>query len=81
MEKHILVTNDDGVTAPGLLTLAQEMQKLGKVSILAPDSNWSNGGHVKTLARALRVREVILQMANKPLQVTEPLPIASHWQH
>ena len=60
MEKHILVTNDDGVTAPGLLALAQEMRKLGKVSILAPDRNWSNGGHVKTLDRALRVREVVL---------------------
>ncbi|MBT3336961.1 MAG: 5'/3'-nucleotidase SurE [Anaerolineae bacterium] len=60
MEKHILVTNDDGVTAPGLLALAQEMRKLGKVSILAPDRNWSGSGHVKTLDRALRVREVIL---------------------
>ena len=60
MEKHILVTNDDGVTAPGLLALAQEMRKLGKVSILAPDRNWSGSGHVKTLDRALRVREVQL---------------------
>jgi 5'/3'-nucleotidase len=57
MNKHILVTNDDGVLAPGLLALAQEMRKLGKVSILAPDRNWSGGGHVKTLDRALRVRE------------------------
>ena len=57
MNKHILVTNDDGVLAPGLLALAQEMQKIGKVSILAPDRNWSGGGHVKTLDRALRVRE------------------------
>ncbi len=57
MEKHILVTNDDGVFAPGLLALAQEMRKLGKVSILAPDRNWSGGGHVKTLDRALRVKE------------------------
>jgi 5'-nucleotidase len=57
MEKHILVTNDDGVLAPGLLALAQEMRKLGRVSILAPDRNWSGGGHVKTLDRALRVRE------------------------
>ena len=55
--KHILVTNDDGVQAPGLLALAQEMRKLGKVSILAPDRNWSGGGHVKTLDRALRVKE------------------------
>jgi 5'-nucleotidase len=57
MEKHILVTNDDGVLAHGLLALAQEMRKLGKVSILAPDRNWSGGGHVKTLDRALRVKE------------------------
>src|SRR3972149_3546312 len=60
MEKHILVTNDDGVLAPGLLALAQEMRKLGKVSILAPDRNWSGSGHVKTLDRALRVKEYIL---------------------
>jgi len=58
--KHILVTNDDGVLAPGLLALVQEMQKLGKVAVLAPDRNWSGGGHVKTLDRALRVREVRL---------------------
>lgn len=60
MTKHILVTNDDGVLAPGLLALTQEMRKLGKVTILAPDRNWSGGGHVKTLDRALRVREVRL---------------------
>jgi 5'-nucleotidase len=60
MTQHILVTNDDGVFAPGLLSLAEEMQKLGKVSILAPDHNWSGGGHVKTLDRALRVREIRL---------------------
>jgi len=30
MQKHILVTNDDGVFAPGLLALTNEMQKLGK---------------------------------------------------
>ena len=34
---HILVTNDDGVTAPGLLALAQGMRRYGEVSILAPD--------------------------------------------
>jgi 5'-nucleotidase len=60
MSKHILVTNDDGMIAPGLLALAEEMRKLGRVSILAPDRNWSGGGHVKTLDRALRVKEVCL---------------------
>ena len=57
---HILVTNDDGVTAPGLLALAQEIRKLGKVTVFAPDRNWSVSGHVKTLDRPLRVRETIL---------------------
>lgn len=60
LNRHILVTNDDGVLAPGLLALAQEMRRLGRVSILAPDRNWSGGGHVKTLDRALRVREFLL---------------------
>lgn len=57
---HILVTNDDGVNAPGLLALANAMKSLGSVSILAPDHNWSGGGHVKTLHRPLRVRETTL---------------------
>jgi 5'-nucleotidase len=61
MTKQILVTNDDGVLAPGLLALTQEMRKLGNVTILAPDRNWSGGGHVKTLDRALRLREFRLE--------------------
>lgn len=54
---HILVTNDDGVQAPGLLALAQAMKVFGKVTILAPDRNWSGAGHVKTLDHPLRVSE------------------------
>jgi len=57
----ILVTNDDGVTAPGLLALAQVMRELGEVTILAPDRNWSGSGHVKTLDRPLRIKEIRLQ--------------------
>jgi 5'-nucleotidase len=57
---QILVTNDDGVQAPGLLALAQEMRKLGTVTVFAPDRNWSASGHVKTMDRPLRVRETIL---------------------
>ncbi len=53
---HILVTNDDGVLAPGLLALAQAMRALGRVTVLAPDRNWSASGHVKTMERPLRVR-------------------------
>jgi 5'-nucleotidase len=58
---HILVTNDDGVTAPGLLALAKAMEGLGRVTILGPDRNWSGGGHVKTLHRPLRIRQVKLE--------------------
>jgi 5'-nucleotidase len=57
---HILVTNDDGVQAPGLLALAQAMKKFGKVTILAPNRNWSGAGHVKTLDHPLRVSETQL---------------------
>ncbi|MCO5188569.1 MAG: 5'/3'-nucleotidase SurE [Anaerolineae bacterium] len=57
---HILVTNDDGVNAPGLLALAQAMRQYGTITVLAPDRNWSGGGHVKTLHRPLHVKETRL---------------------
>ncbi len=57
---HILVTNDDGVQAPGLLALAQEMRRLGQVTVFAPDHNWSASGHVKTMERPLRAFQVVL---------------------
>ncbi len=57
---HILVTNDDGVNAGGLLALAQAMRKLGEVTVLAPDRNWSGSGHVKTIHRPLRVKPTTL---------------------
>jgi len=52
---HILVTNDDGIGAPGLLALAGALQAVGQVTVLAPDRNWSASGHVKTMHRPLRV--------------------------
>lgn len=59
---HILVTNDDGVHAPGLLALAQAARTLSdKVTVLAPDHNWSASGHVKTLHRPLRINETELE--------------------
>ena len=58
---HILVTNDDSIHSPGLLALAQAMREFGKVSILAPNRNWSGGGHVKTMTRPLRVYEHVLE--------------------
>lgn len=53
---HILVTNDDGITHPGIMALVNAMKGLGEVTVLAPDRNWSGAGHVKTLHDPLRVR-------------------------
>ena len=57
---HILITNDDGVSAPGLHALVKALSVLGQVSVLAPHRNWSASGHVKTLHRPLRVYEATL---------------------
>jgi 5'-nucleotidase len=59
---HILITNDDGVHAPGLMALTEAMRKVAeKVTVLAPNRNWSASGHVKTLHRPLRVFEAELE--------------------
>ena len=57
---NILVTNDDGYSAPGLLILKQALEKVGQVAVVAPDQNWSAGGHVKTLHKPLRLNKVQL---------------------
>jgi 5'-nucleotidase len=57
---HILVTNDDGIASAGLHILANAMRPFGDVTVLAPDHNWSASGHVKTLDRPLRVKQVRL---------------------
>ncbi|MCS7038654.1 MAG: 5'/3'-nucleotidase SurE [Anaerolineae bacterium] len=64
---HILVTNDDGVEAPGLLALAQALRALGDVTVFAPDHNWSVAGHSKTMHKPLRVWEVTLADGTKAL--------------
>ena len=51
----ILVTNDDGIDSPGLLLLKQALERLGAVSVVAPDRNWSAAGHTKPLDKPLRV--------------------------
>lgn len=67
---HLLVTNDDGVQAPGLLALAQALRPLGQVTVLAPERNWSASGHVKTLHKPLRVRACQLADGSPALACT-----------
>lgn len=54
----ILVTNDDGIHAPGLKALAAELGKVGRVVVVAPDRDNSAASHSLTMTRPLRVREL-----------------------
>jgi len=54
----ILVTNDDGIYAPGLETLATALDAVGEVWVYAPDRQQSGVGHSVSLHRPLRVSEV-----------------------
>lgn len=56
----ILVTNDDGITAPGIRCLMNVMQELGDVVVVAPDSPQSGMGHAVTIAKPLRLDKVAL---------------------
>ena len=49
----ILVTNDDGITAPGLRTLIHIMNEIGDVVVVAPDSPQSGMGHAITISDTL----------------------------
>lgn len=49
----ILVTNDDGITAPGLRSLIAVMNKIGEVVVVAPDSPQSGMGHAITISDTL----------------------------
>jgi len=56
----ILVSNDDGVHAPGILALAQALRPLGEVIVVAPERNWSASGHNRTMHDPLRLNPVHL---------------------
>ena len=55
---HILVTNDDGVSSPGLLALKRALEPYGRVSVIAPDANRSAIGRGITIHNPLHVEEV-----------------------
>lgn len=55
---RILVSNDDGVDALGIRTLARVMSEVGEVYVVAPDRNRSGASNSLTLTRPLRIREL-----------------------
>ena len=57
---RILVTNDDGVDAPGLLALKRALDAIGETLVVAPEHNWSAAGHRKTMHKPLRLAQVRL---------------------
>ncbi len=57
-ERVILITNDDGITAPGIRNLVEAMKPFGRVVIVAPDSPQSAMGHAITISKSLRLDRV-----------------------
>jgi 5'-nucleotidase len=54
----ILVTNDDGVNAPGIRALRQALAGVGRVEVYAPERNWSAASRTRTFHKPLRVDEI-----------------------
>lgn len=54
---RILVSNDDGYTAPGLHALVRALEGLGDVTVVAPETNHSGASNSLTLNRPLSVRQ------------------------
>ena len=54
----ILVTNDDGITSPGIKNLIEAAKGLGKVVVVAPDKAQSGMGHAITIGNPLRMDKV-----------------------
>jgi len=59
----ILVTNDDGITAPGIRVLISVMSEIGTVVVVAPDKPQSAMGHAITLNSTLFINKVSLENA------------------
>lgn len=57
-EAVILITNDDGVTSPGIKALVESVKHLGKIVVVAPDKPQSGMGHAITIGQPLRMHAV-----------------------
>ena len=59
-EPIILITNDDGISSPGIKALVESVKGLGKVVVVAPDKPQSGMGHAITIGHPLRMHQVHL---------------------
>lgn len=55
---RILISNDDGVLAPGIRALAHELSTIATIEVMAPDRNRSGASNSLTLTRPLRVKQL-----------------------
>jgi 5'-nucleotidase len=55
---RILLTNDDGIYAPGIYAMAQKLKRIGTVTVVAPESEKSSVGHGITLSHPIWYRKV-----------------------
>ena len=56
----ILITNDDGIMAPGIFNLVEAVKDLGKVVVVAPDKPQSGMGHAITIGHPLRLQPMTI---------------------
>lgn len=67
---YILVTNDDGVFAPGIMALTRAMREFGAVGVVAPSTNQSASGHKKTLYQDIPFERTSLEDETPALAIT-----------
>lgn len=73
----ILISNDDGIYAPGILALTKALSSIAKVMVVAPDRNRSGAGHSLTLSSPLRMAPVqieFMQSEGIPAYAVEGTP-------
>ena len=66
----ILVTNDDGITAPGIRKLVEFMNEIGDVVVVAPNSPQSGKGHAITINSTLSLEEIHLEGAQRDFSLS-----------
>jgi 5'-nucleotidase len=66
----ILIVNDDGVTAPGIVNLVDAVKDLGKIVVVAPDKPQSGMGHAITIGSPLRLHKVPFEGASEAYSCT-----------
>ena len=71
---NILITNDDGIHAPGLWTLVEAMQRVGRVTVVAPDREQSGVGASISLAKAIHMHKLTFSMEGVDTYAVEGTP-------